>query len=201
MNRTQWALPSHSAVLRAGGSLGSKSAVASCQWKSQGFSTNRAQPLPGPVTSICTSGISFIREHAEFARNTSERCIGQLTWTQTRQFILESPAFDPRQVGRAIAAIAVSDNGLTMIVGAKATSGGTTTGSLADGTIETRNINLRSENDTFTVQSTALKAPNTILAVDWNITGTLEHGRIVWSNGTIWKGFDPKLLSDVFANM
>lgn len=150
------------------------------------------------MSSICTSGISFIREHAKFARNTSERCIGQVTWTQTRQFILESPAFDPRQVGRAIA---VSDDGLTMIVGAKATSGGATTGSLSDGTVETLNINLCSGNDAFTVQSTALNKSNTIPAVDWNITGNLEHGRIVWSNGTIWKGFDPKLPSYIFANM
>ena len=42
---------------------------------------------------------------------------GQVTWTQKTQFNTPSPALDPRQVGRAIA---VSDDGQTMVVGAKA---------------------------------------------------------------------------------
>jgi hypothetical protein len=57
---------------------------------------------------------------------------GQVTWTQKKQFVLENPALDPRQVGRAIA---VSDDGLTMIVGAKATAGGATVGELTDGLV------------------------------------------------------------------
>ncbi len=52
---------------------------------------------------------------------------GQVTWTQKKQFVLENPALDPRQLGRAIA---VSDDGLTMIVGANATAGGATAGDL-----------------------------------------------------------------------
>ena len=56
---------------------------------------------------------------------------GQVTWTQQKQFTLERPALDPRMVGRAIA---VSDDGLTMVVGAKATAGGQT-GNLTDGMV------------------------------------------------------------------
>ncbi len=57
---------------------------------------------------------------------------GQVTWTQKKQFTFDNPALDPRNVGRAIA---VSDDGLTMVVGARATSGGATAGALTDGLV------------------------------------------------------------------
>ncbi|MBS0263399.1 MAG: hypothetical protein JSS02_15765, partial [Planctomycetes bacterium] len=57
---------------------------------------------------------------------------GQVTWTQKKQFTLDNPALDPRTVGRSIA---VSSDGLTMVVGAKATAGGATTGNLSDGMV------------------------------------------------------------------
>ena len=43
---------------------------------------------------------------------------GQVTWTQKRQFDVDRTVMDPRSLGRAIA---ISDDGLTMVVGAKAT--------------------------------------------------------------------------------
>ncbi len=58
---------------------------------------------------------------------------GQVTWTQKTQFTLDNPALDPRQVGRAIA---VSDDGLTMVVGAKAKpEGSADTPNLTDGMV------------------------------------------------------------------
>ncbi|MCU0709161.1 MAG: FG-GAP repeat protein, partial [Pirellula sp.] len=58
---------------------------------------------------------------------------GQVTWTQRRQFNLVRPTLDPRSVGRVMA---VSDDGLTMIVGAKASpSGSATSGNLVDGLV------------------------------------------------------------------
>jgi hypothetical protein len=58
---------------------------------------------------------------------------GQVTWTQKRQFDIERPAMDPRSLGRAIA---VSDDGLTMVVGAKATPlGSASVGELSDGMV------------------------------------------------------------------
>jgi hypothetical protein len=56
---------------------------------------------------------------------------GQVTWTQRRQFDIDRAVMDPRSLGRTIA---VSDDGLTMVVGAKATPiGSATAGELTDG--------------------------------------------------------------------
>ncbi|MDB5341412.1 MAG: hypothetical protein JWN70_7031, partial [Planctomycetaceae bacterium] len=51
------------------------------------------------------------------------------------------------------------------------------------------------------VTPATITGPNMILAVNWNLTGTLEQGQIVWSDGTSWKGFDPTLLNYVFGNV
>jgi hypothetical protein len=58
---------------------------------------------------------------------------GQVTWTQKRQFDIDNAIMDPRSLGRAIA---ISDDGLTMIVGAKATPlGSALLGELNDGMV------------------------------------------------------------------
>jgi hypothetical protein len=35
----------------------------------------------------------------------------------------------------------------------------------------------------------------TLIAVDWNVKGVLSGNKILWANGTVWKGFDLKLLN------
>lgn len=58
---------------------------------------------------------------------------GQVTWTQRRQFNIDRAVMDPRSLGRTIA---VSDDGLTMVVGAKATPiGSATAGGFTDGIV------------------------------------------------------------------
>ena len=56
---------------------------------------------------------------------------GAVIWTQQKQFdIGDRPALDPRLLGRVIA---VSDDGKTLVVGAKATPGGASAGELPNG--------------------------------------------------------------------
>ena len=57
---------------------------------------------------------------------------GQVTWTQKKQFVPETPALDPRELGRAIA---ISSDGTTMVVGAKAKVPGSAAGNLTDGMV------------------------------------------------------------------
>jgi len=38
-----------------------------------------------------------------------------------------------------------------------------------------------------------ITSPTTVVALDWNSTGTIKDGRIYWNNGTIWQGFDRNL--------
>lgn len=41
----------------------------------------------------------------------------------------------------------------------------------------------------------------TIVALDWNVTGTRGNGKISWSNGTSWNNFDWNALDAVFADI
>jgi hypothetical protein len=50
-------------------------------------------------------------------------------------------------------------------------------------------IATNSDGETSRVQRIAA---NTILAIDWNWTGTVKKGRIYWSNGVIWRGLDSR---------
>jgi hypothetical protein len=47
-----------------------------------------------------------------------------------------------------------------------------------------------------------LTSSNTIVALDWgNISGTIDDGKITWTNGTIWKGIDFNDLDAVFSDV
>lgn len=47
-----------------------------------------------------------------------------------------------------------------------------------------------------------LTSSNTIVALDWGtISGTIDDGKITWSNGTMWKGIDFNDLDAVFSDV
>lgn len=46
-----------------------------------------------------------------------------------------------------------------------------------------------------------ITGPNTIVALNWGVTGTRNNGRILWSNGTVWDNFDFNALDSVFSDV
>lgn len=47
--------------------------------------------------------------------------------------------------------------------------------------------------------SAMLVEPGKVFVAAWNLTGTLKKGRILWSNATVWQGFDTPLLDYVLG--
>jgi hypothetical protein len=76
------------------------------------------------------------------------------------------------------------------------------TGNSGKGTtvsIEVRQNQIFLKDKAGNVSPAQLVSPGTIVAQNWNLTGTLKKNKINWSNGTVWQGFDTNLLNYVFG--